>query len=96
MSEYRLSVLAEQDLDDILDYTWEHYGEDQAFAYLEALNRHLAMLADNPLLAVEQKAFDPPVRLFPSGKQTIVYTYQDHYVWVVRFLHQRMDIRRHL
>ena len=61
-----------------------------------ALNRHVAMLAGNPLLAVEQAAFNPPVRLFTSGKHTIVYTHQGHNIWVVRFLHRRMDIKHHL
>ena len=96
MGEYRLSVLAEQDLDDILDYTWEAHGERQAQSYADDIKTHLTMLADNPKLAAERSEFDPPVRLYPSGKHIIAYLDQGNHIWVVRLLHQRMDIRRYL
>ena len=96
MVEYRLSVLAEQDLADILDYTWEEFGEDQAFSYLGELKNRLSMLAANPSMAAERKEFVPPVRLFPSGGHTIIYMDHGDHIWVVRILHRRMDVKRHL
>jgi len=96
MAEYRLSVLAEQDVEDILDYTWDQHGEERAFRYVERLKRNLSVLAENPLLAPKRTEFNPPVRLFPSGEHTIVYLEKADHIFIVRLLHQRMDIKRHI
>lgn len=96
MGQYKLSTQASLDLDDILNYTWGRYGEDQAFKYVGELKKHLEMLSDIPHLARERTEFEPPVKIFPSGNHFIVYLLEKDYVFVIRFIHSKMDLERHL
>ena len=92
LAGYRLSVKATDDLRSILTYTAETFGEDQAERYVAQLKRHLVLLSQNPFLAPERHELQPPVRIFPSGGHSIVYQERADHIFVVRFLHQRMDL----
>ncbi|MGI9373881.1 MAG: type II toxin-antitoxin system RelE/ParE family toxin [Hyphomicrobiales bacterium] len=96
MASYYLSVRAEQDLEDILDYTWDTHGEAAATKYLSGLKRHLDMLARNPLLAPERLEFTPPVRIYPSHGHYLIYAEREGGIIVIRILHQRMNVGDHL
>ena len=96
LAGYRLSVKATDDLRSILTYTTETFGEDQAERFVGQLKRHLDPLSQNPLLAPERHEFQPLVRIFPSGGHPIIYQERTNHIFVVRFLHQRMDLVKHL
>lgn len=59
MNEYRLSLKADNDLDDITDYTLEVWGETQAKVYVVELLQCFQSLADKPALDVVRPNMDP-------------------------------------
>jgi toxin ParE1/3/4 len=48
------STLAELDLVDIWEYSFEQWDADQADKYLDELDRGISLLADNPELGVSR------------------------------------------
>ncbi len=96
MAEYKLSKSATSDLEQILEYTLQNFGEKQAEKYVNQLKKHLAMLSQYPNSTAERDEFLPPVRIFPSGGHLIVYIIKKDHISVVRFLHKGMDLMRYL
>ncbi len=96
MAEYKLTKSATSDLDQILEYTLQKFGSEQAEKYVAQLKNHLAMLSQYPSITAERDEFSPPVRIFPSGGHFIVYIIKIDHISVVRFLHKGMDLMRYL
>ena len=92
---YRLSPLAEQDLEGIWIYTAEHWSLEQADRYVGDIISTFDLIAEHP-----QKGRVVQVRpgylKFSSGSHDIYYKRGDRGVDVIRILHQRMDAQRHL
>lgn len=89
-------VLAEQDLIDIWLYTWQEWGEKQADAYLDKLEKAMELLAEQPKIGNLRKEFTPPVRLFFHGHHFIVYQIIEGGISVIRVLHASMNIHTQL
>ena len=92
---YRLSPLAESDLEDIWRYTFETWSADRADRYLRDL---VAVFED---LAAGRKTGRPSdVRdgyLKHTASAHVVYVRRsDGWIEVIRVLHGRMDSDRHL
>jgi toxin ParE1/3/4 len=92
---YRLSPLAERDLEDIWSYTAEIWSWEQAERY------HADMLAPFQRLASgEAHGRRVDVRegylKYPVGSHFVFYQDIEGVVDVIRILHQRMDVGLHL
>ncbi len=96
MTRFKLSRKAAQDLKEIYQYGYREYGEKRADNYVDGLEKTFAVLADNPLLCRERFEFVPPVRIHPHNRHLIVYVCKPDGILIVRLLHQRMDVQRHL
>src|SRR5262245_2588331 len=95
---YALSSLAEQDLAIIARHTVETWGAPQLQKYRSLLNRALADLTDDPLRH-RTKARPELVRECRSyhvGRHIILYRVKDDTVEIARFLHDSMELERHL
>lgn len=95
MREIRLSPLAEADLEGIWLYTARTWSPAQAEKY------HADMvLAFSALAAGSLKGRSVDIRQgyfkYPVGSHLIFYKQHPDGVDVIRILHQRMDIGRHL
>lgn len=88
----KLSKLAEQDLDDIYDYSLKQFGRQQAREYIEAFRPVFTRLADNPNIG--SNAYG--MKKFPCGKHIVFYQVRLERMFIVRILHQRMLPERHL
>jgi toxin ParE1/3/4 len=87
---------AEEDIENILRYTAETWGERQLLAY----QNRIADAFDRLLLSPEAGHFSADLpdthRLFPFGSHVIVYRIIDQTIQVIRILNQRMSLARHV
>jgi toxin ParE1/3/4 len=93
MTRFTLSPEAERDLAEIWLYTADNWGVDHADRYVEGI-RHDLTQADpaSPLV----RPIDGLWRI-KSGHHLCIFRWEgDAAIVVVRMLHERMDVARHL
>lgn len=94
----RLSSKARQDFIDILRYTGETWawGLNQLEAYRDKIDDALQAIGRNPELGHKREDLPVTHRAYLVGAHVIVYRIEDQGLGVVRILHQRMSLTRHL
>ena len=88
MSKWTLTNMARADFSDILLYTRESWGDDQAERYLAILLDGLDLLAQRPGIGRMCAQLIPGLRRFEVGKHVIFYKPDSHGILVSRILHQ--------
>jgi toxin ParE1/3/4 len=88
--------LAEEDLINIWLYGYEQWGLKQADCYADSLDEQFKLLAASPEICRERAEFIPPVRIHRHGSHLIIYTANRAAIVIVRVLHYRMDLQRHI
>lgn len=96
MAEYRLSPRAQSDLEAIFDHSARQWGMAQALRYLDLIEACCAALADAPLLSQDCAGIRPGYRRRNIERHAIYFRQADYGIAIIRILHQRMDIPRHL
>ncbi|MFT4549777.1 MAG: toxin ParE1/3/4 [Verrucomicrobiales bacterium] len=96
MAEFSLRPKAISDLEEIWEYTVEAWGEEQAERYVRLINKSFRQIADNPSLGRSCDVIREGYRKRGVGRHVIFYRTIDGDVVVVRILHDRMDVGRHL
>jgi toxin ParE1/3/4 len=91
-----LSPRARRDLDEVWDYSRNRWGEVRAEAYVRQLARDMRKVADNPRLGRTTEQVRSGYRRFGSGSHVLFYRVTDIGITVIRILHERMDVTRHL
>lgn len=91
-----LTPRARRDLDDIWDYSRNRWGERRAEAYLRQLSLDMRTVVDIPRLGQAAEEIRPGYRRFRSGSHVLFYRVTDTGIAVIRILHERMDVARHL
>ena len=91
----RLSKRAESDLEDIWLYTFESWSLEQAESYHSLLNQAFDGFAANTKVGRIADIRDGYFK-HSVGSHLIFYTITNTNLDVVRILHQRMDVTRHL
>ena len=92
----RLSPKARQDFIDILRYTGETWGEGQLHIYRDKLNDALQAIGHNPQLGHRRDDLPPTHLAYLVGSHVIVYRPLGDAIGIVRILHQRMSLGRHV
>ncbi|MEP7453226.1 type II toxin-antitoxin system RelE/ParE family toxin [Phyllobacterium sp. SB3] len=92
---YKLSPLAENDLENIWLYTFENWSAKQADTY------HITIIESFSALAKARRTGCPvDIRegyfKHAVGSHVIYYKLLDAEIAIIRVLHQRMDVNRHL
>ena len=97
MGAFRLTLLAELDLDGIGAYTLDKWGMDQAVVYLTRLDSTFAALAEVAALGKDRSDLRPNLLACPCNRHMIFFR-RDHRgdVEILRILHDNMDFQRHL
>jgi toxin ParE1/3/4 len=85
----RLSVDAEDDLTDILEYTIETWGQERAETYRSRLFQGFRDLADYPALGRTRNEFGLGTRDHIVGQHVIIYRFTDTELIVLRIVHVR-------
>jgi toxin ParE1/3/4 len=103
----RLMERAEQDLGEILDWTVENFGPNQAETYRETLLAAIGELRAGPSLLGVKKRDDifPGLNTLPvaghgrHGRHFVLFRVapdEDRVVEILRLLHDSMDLARHV
>lgn len=96
MSRYALSPRAQADLEEIWDYTAEHWGVRQAETYIRQIQAAIETVAAEPKLARSADAIRAGYWRYPTGSHVIFFRLATGGIDVVRILHSRMDFDRRL
>lgn len=92
---YRLSLMAERDLAEILDYTMDVWGEKQAEQYLDSIEECFARVARMPLTGRLCNALHPGLRRTEHRKHVIFYMPVTEGIFIARVLHQSRMPAKH-
>lgn len=96
MNSYILSSKADDDLDNITDYTLEVWGETQTRDYVTELLQCFQSLADKPELGRSAAEYAPSLKRYSYTAHTVFYEPTEKGIFIVRILGQRQDFERHL
>ncbi len=96
MSNRRVSFapLALGDLDEVLQYTLQRWGEEQQISYGDLLMTGIDRLAQFPGLVIPCGQLRPGLYFQLVEQHKVLYLYDDARLTVVRILHMRMDEER--
>lgn len=96
MKRYKLSRLAQVQLQQIKHYTIQNFSESQWQKYKANLLSGLQMLADNPPLGRPCDDIYPNGFYFPIGKHTAYFTKEHDFILIVAVLGQPQLPQNHL
>jgi len=91
-----LSRRAQADLDDIRDYSLEHFGPVRAIAYFDAIEEAFRRIQSFAEIGAQHPILEPPVRSLACEQHRIFYDVLKNRVVVQRILHKAMDVPRQL
>ena len=92
----KLAPKARQDFIDILRYTGETWGQAQLLTYRDQINDALQAISQNPQLGHGRNDLPATHLAYLVGSHVIVYRVGTDSLGVVRILHQRMSLARHV
>ena len=87
---YRLSALAELDLDEIWSYVAEEASPATADRLIDDIIDRFDLLTEQPRMGRARPEFGPGVRSF-AVENYVIYYRQDDDVLIARILHRRRD-----
>jgi len=97
MPNYRLTTLANRDLNGIWEYTFEKWSMKQADNYYHLLIKAFDYISLQPRCGKFYQGVEQNLRGFKAGKHIVFYEIIDKQtVEIIRVLHQRMDIKNRL
>lgn len=92
----KLAPKARQDFIDILRYTGETWGSAQLLIYRDKINDALQAISQNPRIGQVRSDLPATHLAYLVGSHVIVYRIGADSLGVVRILHQRMSLARHV
>ena len=96
MADYKLSKAAEQDIENILAYSYRTFGEKVAENYFIGLKECLQTLSENPLIGINSDSLRKGYFRHPHQSHIVFYKLKTNGIFIVRILHKNMDIKQHL
>lgn len=96
MTLFRLTPAAQQDLSAIWDYTTEQWDSQQAEIYMNEIRAVIERIAEAPARGRRCDYIREGYRRYSIGSHLLFYVERSESIDVIRVLHQRMDVTRHL
>lgn len=97
MAKVILRQEAIDDLNDIWDYTFEKWSENQADKYYATIKFACKGIGEIPEIGKEYSGISRNLLGLKSGKHIIFYHLVSEYeIEVIRILHERMDLKNRL
>ena len=87
---------AESDLENIWLYTFEQWNEEQADKYYDELIEGINKLLDNPGLGKSRDHIRKGYRSVQIKHHVIYYRIEEANIRIIRLLHERMLLAKHL
>lgn len=95
MLKIRLALTAENDLENIWNYTITEWSEQQTDKYLSLIEQGFSQLLDNPYLGKARPDIKKGYRALQVQKHLIFYRVGAEYIDILGVPHIRMDAKRH-
>lgn len=92
---YILSEIADEDLEDIFDYTLNEFGFEQAEKYLLEIEELFQNLILNPYLGKIRNEIKKGLYSYPKDNHVIFYRILDNHIRIVRVLHGSRDFPKY-
>ena len=92
----RITGPARCDLDDIWSHTQSNWGESQADRYVDSLATRFVWLSENRSLWTSRDDIREGLFSYHEGRHLIVFRGTPEVLTIIRVLHDRMDVRRHV
>lgn len=96
MKSIRLTPAAQQDLSSIWDFSQQRWDEKQAEIYISEMRAAIERIAADPHRGRACDEIREGYRRYGIVSHLIFYIEKNDSVDVIRILHQRMDLTRHL
>jgi toxin ParE1/3/4 len=97
MAKFWLSNKAVEDLEQIWNYTFDTWSEQQADKYYRMLIDTCGELAENPSVGKNYDGVYTQLLGFNSGRHIIFYRATNSYsIEIIRILHERMDLKHRI
>ena len=90
MADFKLSQLAEKDLEGVAEYTLREWGENQNRIYLEAFESQFQLLANQPGLGRKCDRLGHGLMRWEVGKHVAFFRRAEGGILILRVLHQSM------
>lgn len=81
-----------KDLEDIFDYTFEHWSYDQAIKYNSMIDGCLNDISCGIINGKDYNHSATAYKIVKTGKHLIFYRFENKICLIVRILHEKMDI----
>jgi len=92
---YILSEIADKDLEEIFDFTFDEFGFNQAEKYLLEIEEIFQNLIINPKLGKKRHEIKEGLYSFPKDNHIIFYRILEDHIQIVRVLHGSKDIPKY-
>ena len=92
----KLSPKARKDFIDILRYTGEKWGQEQLLIYRGKINEALLAISHNPQLGHGRDDLPSTHLAYLVGSHIIIYRKNADSLGIIRILHQRMSLAKHV
>jgi toxin ParE1/3/4 len=96
MSRFVLSPRAKGDIDQIWEYSAQTWDADRADRYTRRIAEAVHLVAETPMLGRSCSHIREGYRVYPVGSHLLFYRLLDDGIAIIRILHRKMDIDRHL
>ena len=96
MKRLVVSAAACDDLGTVARYSECEWGKARKKQYVAAIRARFDLLRQQPEIGAERPDLATGYRSLPVGRHMIFYRIEMDSVVVIRVLHQRMDVGRHL
>jgi len=93
---YYLTNAAAADLREIIKYTLDQWGEEQVILYRDRLETRFALMAKFPELGRTHVELPDHIFYVTEGKHYVFYKVVDDGIEIIRLLHARMEMIRHI
>jgi toxin ParE1/3/4 len=94
MAKYQFSKSAEQDINAILDYSYESFGEKATEHYFAELKKCFELLSENPFIGINSDSWRKGYFRHPHKSHVIFYKLKTDGIYIVRILHKSVDSKR--
>lgn len=92
----KISNLAGQDIDSIIDYTIENFGTDAMINHHESLEKCFNTIDNSPKIGLKSDDIIKNYYRFNHRSHVVFYQILPEGVLIVRVLHNSMDVKKHL
>ena len=97
MAKYKLTKKAVQDLNQIWNYTYDNWSENQADKYYEELICHCSKIAKDPNIGKQYEFLVEGLKGSKVNKHIVFYRQiSEEKIEVERILHEGMDLKARL